>query len=323
MVGLGAVIFIGFLFFACTETVRFTESAVVATFGQADEDSVRSEPGLMWRWPKPIQSVAVYDTRARMLETQSETQQTSDNRQLVVRSFLTWRVSDPLKFFQSFGSEGAAEETHYRAAEQAINAQLRSAMSELSRYRMDELFSPQRGASRLGDLEQGIKARIIADGQVDQWGIQVGLVGINRVVLPEETTRDVLGRMKAAQQALATETITKGESEALKVKDISDSEAERILSFARARAAEIKNRGDMEAAVIAQRLESDPELAIFIENLRMLRNLIAGKTTLIIPTSTPGMGVFDPDRMQELQQQGLQGTGGMPSANVPTEEDGE
>ena len=92
-------------------TVRFTERAVVTTFGKAGESSVKTEPGLGFKWPYPIQSVTKYDTRQRYSETRSEALATADNRQIIVQSFIVWEVKDPLKFFQALNNTRAANQT--------------------------------------------------------------------------------------------------------------------------------------------------------------------------------------------------------------------
>jgi len=87
---------------AVTYTVRFTEAGVLTTFGKAAEQDLTKvrEPGLKFKWPDPIQSVTKYDTRSRFLQTKAEQQQTADSRQITVEAFCTWKVKDPLKFFQ-------------------------------------------------------------------------------------------------------------------------------------------------------------------------------------------------------------------------------
>src|SRR5688500_4082532 len=124
-----------------TYTVRFTENAVLTTFGKAGENAQKTQPGLKFKWPDPIQSVTKYDTRSGFRQTQSETQQTADSRQLVVEAFCTWKVADPLLFFQRFSNAGDRSADHYRKAEEVLRGSLRSAMGETSKYRMDELFT--------------------------------------------------------------------------------------------------------------------------------------------------------------------------------------
>lgn len=329
---IAALIAAGFLAFAVTRTVRFTENAVVATFGRATEASVVSKPGLIFRWPAPVQSVTVYDTRARLLTTKSETQQTADNRQIIVQAFLTWRVADPLRFYQRFGGEGSEERLHYAAAENALRSQLRSAISEVSRYKLAELFTTQQGASKLPQLEAAILDHLTSAGastggaggaRVAEWGIEPILVGIDRIVLPEDTTKSVFDRMKATQDRLASEAQSRGEARASAIKAAAEAAASRILSFAQARAQEIRVKGDEEAAQYYATLATDSELAVFLEQIQFLKDLITRQPTLILPTTMPGLSVFSPAVLGQLGANGLPpfnaGEKGPATAVAPTD----
>ena len=298
------LIVVAFLTFMMSYTVRFTESAVVTTFDRATDRSVVESEGLKFRWPYPIQRVTVYDTRARLLQTRSETQQTADNNQVIVEAFLTWRVSDPLRFYQRFGGAGPEEREHYRAAEQAILSMMRSAMAEVSAFPLSELFTTAQTGSRLGELEAAIMTRLTSSNQdgvsISDYGVEPVLVGISSVVLPEETTQQVFERMKATRQSLASEVRSQGEASAGAIRAEAESAARRIESFARRRAAEIRVRGDREANQWYAQLNEDPELAVFLEQLEFLRSFYAKRTTLVLPTSQPGMGIFDPDAIKNV-----------------------
>jgi modulator of FtsH protease HflC len=140
-------------------SVRFTEAAVLTRFGKADADAVKREAGLYFKLPYPIDNVTTYDTRTRVLPVKLETQQTADDRQVIVEAFCTWQVSDPLKFFQRFSNAGERAEDHYTAAETALKSNLRTAMGLVSRYRMNELFNESQGGSKLPELEsEALKA---------------------------------------------------------------------------------------------------------------------------------------------------------------------
>src|SRR6185295_11334456 len=113
----------------------------------------------------PIQSVTKYDTRTRFLQTKAEQQQTADSRQVTVEAFCTWRVSDPLQFFKSFSNAGDRAQDHYDKARSTLSANLRSALGEISRYSMGDLFTPDTKASKLAELEQRILATLRAGPQ--------------------------------------------------------------------------------------------------------------------------------------------------------------
>lgn len=301
-----ALIVLGFLAYWSTYTVRFTEVAVVTTFGKADDGSIVNrdgdQAGIHPKWPYPIQSVTRYDTRVRIVQTRSETQLTADDRQIIVESFLTWRVDNPLVFYQRFSNAGPEARDHFREADRTLNSLLRSAMSEVSTYRLGELFAPEAQASRLDDLEGAILARLTRGEGADalrlaDYGIEPVLVGINRVVLPEETTREVFERMKATREKIAAEAQSQGEARAQTIRNEADSAARRIIAFAERRAQEIRVAGDREAARWLAYFQEEPELAVFLKNVELLRNGLGRRATLVLPADMPGMELFDPSRM--------------------------
>lgn len=301
-----ALIVLGFLAYWSTYTVRFTEVAVVTTFGKADDSSIINQDGdqagIHPKWPFPIQSVTRYDTRVRLVQTRSETQLTADDRQIIVESFLTWRVANPLVFYQRFSNAGPDARDHFREADRTLNSLLRSAMSEVSTFRLGELFTPDTQASRLGQLEQAIFSRMTSGVGADalslaDYGIEPVLVGINRVVLPEETTREVFERMKATREKLAAEAQSQGQARAQTIRNEADSAARRIIAFAERRAQEIRVAGDREAARWLAYFQEEPELAVFLKNVELLRKGLGRRATLVLPAEMPGMQLFDPSRM--------------------------
>lgn len=297
------VIVIALVLFSTTYTVRFTEVAVLTTFGKAGENSIKTEPGLKFKWFYPIQQVTKYDSRVRLVQGQSETQQTADDFQIVMEAFLTYKVTDPLEFFRSFSNAGDRASDHFsRAENNVLRDLLRSAMGETSRFRMDELFTPTPGGSRLPELEERIARALERGSESEQalasYGIEIVSVGIDRIILPEETTESVITRMGANRDRLAERFESEGRSRAQAIRAEANSNAEKIIAFARRRADEILARGEAEAAPYLAEQNVNPELAVFIQNIEMMRNAMARKFTLIFSTSDYGLQMFDPDFVQ-------------------------
>jgi len=295
-----ALVLLAYLF---TDSVRFTESAVVTTFGKADENAVRDEPGLLLKIPL-VNDVTKYDKRARVLRTRSLTQQTADSRPLIVQSFCVWRVSDPLKFFQAFGAAGQRSVEHYRKAEnEVLRDSLRSATSAVSNYRMDQLFTG--GRSSFEDLETAILAGLEGSGQTGtslaDVGIDVLYVGISKALLPEQSTQAVFDRMRANRNALVRNLETQGESEASAIISKAENDAARIRSFAQARAQEIRGQGDLEAQPYMAQLAENPDLAVYLRNLQLMKEIYAKKVTLVLSESTPGLGLLSPSTGANLR----------------------
>lgn len=297
-----ALIVVAFLGFMVTYTVRFTEKAVVTTFGSATESSVKGA-GLRFKIPY-IQSVTKYDTRARYLETAQETHQTADNSQTLVTAYMIWSVDDPLQFFKSFGA-GESEKDHYRAAEVALLTKLRSALSEVSRFTFGEIMSPDEKSSKLSSLEANMLRTIEqssgTEGTLKELGVKVAAVGINRIGLPTNTTRTVFARMNAERKNLADKAISEGEAEANSLTSSAESDKKKIESFADRLALDIRRQGEIEAAEWLKQMRTNPRLAVFLRNMELFRAFNGSRTTLVFPTSMPGLGVVRPDALMGLK----------------------
>jgi modulator of FtsH protease HflC len=285
---------------AVTYTVRFTEAGVLTTFGKASEQDVAkmSEAGLKFKWPDPIQSVTKYDRRSRFLQTRAEQQQTADSSQITVEAFCTWRVADPLRFFQRFSNAGDRAEDHYRRAETVISANLRSALGEVSKYRMGELFTTDPRTSKLMQLEGNV-LKALAGGEPNastlaDYGVEVTSVGVNRIQLPEENTKQVFESMKQERKRLIDALDSRGASEAQSITSAAENNATKILKFAEAYAAEIRQAGDREAQQYVAQMNENPELAVFLKQIDFMKELLASRITMVLNAQVAGFGFAQP-----------------------------
>lgn len=303
---IAALIVAGFLVYMTTYTVRFTEAGVVTTFGKVGPEDVVTKPGLKFKWPFPIQTTTIYDTRARFLQTKSEQQPTADEKQIVLESFVTWKVEDPLLFYQKYRGEGGCDtREHYRKAEENLTSRLRSAMSEVAKYRLSELFTPEIGKSKLGQLEKDVMGRLAnaeGDADISKSGIKILMVGINSVVLPEQTTNAVFEAMRETRNKLASVAENEGTAEAERIKSEANNGAEKIRAFARTVANRVQSQGELEAAQWLTALNEDPELAEYLKKVEFLKNGFGKRLTLVLPTSMWGLDLLAPDALQKLQR---------------------
>lgn len=307
--GVVALFVVAIASFMMTYTVSFNEAAVLTTFGQADEDAEAIREGLHFKLPYPFQSVTKYDTRVRLVQARAEAIQTADSRQIIVESFCLWRVSDPLQFYRRFNSAGERSEDHYREAERTLRDWLRSSLMLTSRYGLGELFPGEGGTSKLVDLESAVltnlRERATSDDEgsgLEAYGIQIVQVGINRVALPQETTQTVIERMRTNRARLVKSIESRGLAEASAIESQADSNARRIMSFAELRGEEIKSQGDLEAAQYLAEMAVKPELAVFLKNLDLWRELTSKRTTLLFSTSFPGFELLSPDALSSLKE---------------------
>ncbi|MEM1331200.1 MAG: SPFH domain-containing protein [Planctomycetota bacterium] len=317
LIGLLVLALASFMF---TYTVRFNEVAVKTFFGKAGDEAIVTEPGLKFKLPYPINQVTTYDKRQRVIETRKEAQQTADDRQIIIQSFATYTVTDPLQFFARFSSAGGRAIQHYARAEEVLNSALRSALGEASRYRLDELFAAD-GQSQIPELEARVLAamRTGAEGRplTEEYGIEILEVGISGIEFPQSTTRSVFERMRAERERLAKDIESQGTSRAQTIRSAANANAEKIRAFAENRAAAIRARGEQDAAPYLARMNENPELAVFLSNVELLRNAVGRRVTLVLSTSMPGFGLFSPDAVEGLEP------GQVPTSNLEPRSDDE
>lgn len=307
--GLIALVVLVFGAAMATYTVRFNETAVVSTFGDADEKSVKTEAGLRFLLPF-VQKVTKYDKRARYVESNPETQQTSDSRQLIVAAGLTWRVSDPLKFYRSTSGRGSTAAEHYAFAEDLLKSRVRTAMSELSQFRLEQLLSSSAQGSQLATLEdrmlKSLRESAAGGESLAGYGIEPVSIGIVSLALPQDTTRKIFDGMNTSRQRLANELVNQGKSRAATIRSTAEADATKIRKFAERLAEELRRQGDIEAAEFLKQTVDAPELAMFLGQMDFIRSSFGRSTTLVLPTSMPGLEWLRPDALERVGSRGWQ-----------------
>jgi membrane protease subunit HflC len=256
---------------------------VQTTFDRADEGSVQETPGLKWRWPWPINKVALYSKRLQVLEDKIEELQTADGKSVIVRTYLTWRISNPLDFYVTLKEPANAN--------QQLSSRLREIRGLISEYQFDELVNVDRDRLKLGAIEQRATEALGAALRQAGYGIEVESVGIHKIILPESTTEKVFETMIAARERLAENALQEGQAQASAIRSEAASARERILAFAERKAQAIRSQGDREAAVQYENFAKNEEFAIFLRKIEALRKMLDHNTTFVL--SADSLGILD------------------------------
>ena len=126
------------------------------------------------------------------------------------------------------------------------------------------------------------------------YGIEIVRVGIQRIKLPTTTTDRVFDRMKEERMRMAQKARSQGKAEADAIRSRAQSASSRILAFAERTAQAIMAKGDEEAAAAYEPFAKDPELAIFLRKIEMLKTTLPYNTTFLLDTrSMPELQLFD------------------------------
>ena len=266
LIGLIAVIY---LLASSIFIVDQRQFAVVFSFGQIVR--VIQEPGLQLKFPAPFENVRFFDRRILTIDNpEAERFITSEKKNLLVDSYVKWRIVDPRKFFVSFrGDESLAVDR--------LNQLVRSALNEeFTKRTVRELISEQRE-----QVMQGIRKKV-ADDSADI-GVEIVDVRLKRVDLLAEISDSVYRRMEAERKRVANELRSTGAAESDKIRADAERQRDVILAESYRDAQKIKGTGDAKAtALYAEAFGRDSQFAQFYRSLEAYRSSFKDKKDLMV-----------------------------------------
>ena len=226
----------GILARSCAFIVDQRQSAIVFAFGQIKD--VVTEPGLHFKLPPPFQNVVYLDRRILTIDTpQSDRVQTSEKKNLLVDSFVKWRILDARRYWVSFGNSE-------RAAQERISTLVRDAMNQaINKRTVNDVTSRERDKA----MEE---IRVAVQERVKDVGVEIVDVRLKRVDFVPEISESVFRRMESERKRVANEQRSIGAAESEKVRADADRQKEVLLAEAYRDAQRIKGQGDAQAASI-------------------------------------------------------------------------
>ena len=284
------------LLYMCSFQVRFTEVAIKKTWGNPDKDAI-TDPGLKFKWPRPIQSVVIYDKRIQTLETRTEETRTVDGKNVILSTFTLWRIADPGKFHTNFPASVEDGEKKLRTT---IVTQQHSIVGQRS---FSQFVSTNAADRKLGEIESQLKDAI-AKSALDEYGIEVVGFGIKKLGLPQAVTTAIFNSMKSHEQAKASRYTAEGEARAADIMASAQATEDRIMAAARQKASEIEAEAQRVVSDYYKEFDKHPELRIFLDKLRSVKEALQERTTLIMDSGQSPWDVFNeaaraavPDRL--------------------------
>jgi membrane protease subunit HflC len=254
-----------------------TETAVVTTFGRPAQVT---EPGLHFRWPFPFQRISRFDKRVRSFEGGAgklEETTTSDGHNILVGIYVDFQIGDVVTFFRTFENITRAEDD--------LNSWMRSAKkTAIGKYNFSQLVNTDPAKMCLVEIQDQILAELRSKSS--GYGLEILRVGINTINVPQDVSAKVFERMIAERKLIADRYLAEGDAEAKKIRIAADRERTIRLADAEAKAKEIRAEGDAEAARSYAVFQQNPELAKFLRKLDSLRQIVPGRTTLVLDTDT-------------------------------------
>jgi len=279
----GAVAVIAILFQAMAVVVPEGQAVLVTRFGRPLRAATSS--GLHWKLPWPIDQAVTLDMRRRIYETGHTEMLTRDKKNVIARTFVVWRIADPILFVQSLGTGAGADG-------KLDGLLTNAAIGTLGGHDLSALVSTNPSDLQVDQIEKELLASAQSTAR-QNYGVALEQVRLERIALPEENVMAVLQQMRAERRQFAAKYDAEGEREASRIRSEADLEAARIVAKGAEEEARIRGASSAQVAKIyATAHRVNPELYKFTRSLESLDRLVTSSTSLILRTDSEPFSVL-------------------------------
>lgn len=250
-------------------TVHQVEQVLIVQLGKPIRPI--TDPGLHFKIPF-IQDAFSFEKRLLLFDQDPQEVLSADKKNLKVDNYALWRITDPLKFFQTVRNEEGATSR----LSDIIYSNIREVLGQ---YTMMEIVAGSRA-----DLATRIREQ--ASLQASQYGVEIVDVRIQRTDLPTENSKAVFRRMQTERERQAKTYRAQGEEEAVKIRSQAAREREVLLATAYKSAQELRGQGDADATrIYAEAYRQDPEFFEFKRVLDAYERVFTKDTTIVLEPS--------------------------------------
>lgn len=275
------------LFLSSAVVTKPDEYSIVLQFREIVR--VIEEPGLNFKIPF-IQVVEKREQKILFYNLPRSDVITSDKKTMIVDSYVLWRITDPIRYYQTLSglkvqAEGRIDTVVYNAIKNTISSMTqeevivsRDGKVNVTQIELldldlealiheDDDFVPSADII-IKSLTQEIASNLISD--IGDYGIQIITVEVKALDLPDSNKDAVYNRMISEREKVTTMYKSEGESEAQMIRNQADKEVSVMLSEARSEAAKIIADGEAEYMQILSTAYNNSEKSEFYEFVRAL-----------------------------------------------------
>jgi membrane protease subunit HflC len=259
-----------FLLFMLSGEMMFTvnqiEQAVVTRLGEPVR--VIKNPGLHFKIPL-LETVAFFDKRLMSVELSALEITLGDKRRIMVDAFGRYVITDPLKFYQSVGSESGV----LHRLNPVVLGSLSSVLGGVS---LSSLLSDTR-------ISAMNKIRDEVNRAAKGFGIDIKDVRIRKTDLPPQNSESICKRMMSEREREARELRAKGIEIAQIIKSTADKENSIALSEANTKVQILISEGELEAnKIYAEAFSKDKEFFAFFQSIEAYRTAFDSKNSTFV-----------------------------------------
>lgn len=268
MVLFGALIMLAILilfgliaFISAAYRLTPNNTAIITRFGRVT--ATQTETGLHFHAPFIEDDTKIY-TGEYMYDIPVSDVITADKKSMIADNYVVWRVSDPVKYYQSLGGvKGRAEER----IEAAVFNATKNVISSMTQ---DEIV-----AARGNTLTN--KITDASNSDTAQYGVVILLAEIKALDLPDDNKTAVFERMISERNNIAASYTAQGKAEAQKIRNETDKQVAILKANANKEAEKLKAEGEAEYMRILSEAYNNEDKADFYTYLRSLDALEALK----------------------------------------------
>lgn len=254
---------------SCVYVVNMRQSALLFALGEVR--ATVTEPGLYFKFPPPFENVVYMDKRLQTIEARDpERIQTAEKKNLLIDSFVKWRIADPLKFYVTFGANSSA-------AVERLQAQIRDALNAAVNVRtVKQVVSTDRDTI-MKEILSSVARR------AEPLGVDIVDVRLRRIDFTPEISESVYRRMEAERKQEANRLRASGAADRERIEAEADRKRQEILAKAYAQAQAKRGEGDATATgIYAKSYGRDPGFYSFFKSLDAYRESFTGRNSTLV-----------------------------------------
>ena len=247
--------------------VKQTEQAIVLRFGGPVREI--KDPGLYFKVPF-ADTVEYFDKRILDLDTRPQEVIASDQKRLVVDSFARYRITDPLRFFQTIRDEAFARTRLGPILDSSLRSVLGAAVFE-------DIVRDDRA-----ELMNRITAQVNRSAQ--DFGVEIMDVRIKRADLPQANSEAIYSRMQTEREREASEIRAQGEEISRRIRARADRDVTVLTAEATRQSETLRGEGEGERTrILAEAFGKDQDFFRFYRSMQAYEEgLRASDTRLVI-----------------------------------------
>ncbi len=243
------------------------ERAIKLLLGEIDETEY--QPGLHFKWPF-VNTIYKFDSRILTLDAPPELVLTSEKKNVLVDSFIKWRIVNTAEYFKSTGGD---------------QRRARSLLAPIVKKEVLDAFGKRTMQDVIAGEREAVMQEIATatNQQTAALGVEVIDVRVKKVELPDDVSDSVYRRMEKERATVAKAFRSRGEESAKGITADADRQVAEVLSEAYKTSQEIRGEGDASAAeVYANAYGKDPEFYGMYRSLNAYKTTFSGKNDVLL-----------------------------------------